>query len=505
MTLAIRTSGRIMRSLQSVVRSIPNHPPNVEYSRRAVTSVDAVVADMALNPIKPGATYIVLPHARSTSDFDYAAASDYYNPPEIRIPVGDALYGVYMPMLWPHYVNQEDNICLSGFDTSLPIGTRRGGVVVCFLDLYSMVDMGYEVTLLEGTEPVDDPRTRHAKIMYAVLDALVTEVAKGQREQAQAEALRYAKIQRACKERRLTESQRRLADTEAEIKDKFRSLEGLHALQGTLRRDINEARRDLRAPARDTRNARRDYNSLIRIAETSLEEITIGSDKLEVLTKPVHIEYHGYEYELGKYEFALALDSSVADIRIIPAGGGVEAEGYHHPHISGDTPCLGNIGRDLRDAMNARDLVGALALILEFLNSYNDGNPYIEIEKFHPDFNDDEHERCYDNATRYDCATCNDDSCTYHDSAQETCYEDRDYIDCVGCNDCPMWESAVDGCVECNYRECLRCRHTFCPHARNYDSCQDYADSTECDGCTETECPRHAAHNQPEEGEENAA
>ena len=146
----------------------------------------------------------------------------------------------------------------------------------------------------------------------------------------------------------------------------------------------------------------------------------------------------------------------------------------------------------------------ALILINEFLRSYNSENPYIKIEKWDPDYEDDDDERdyenCYENSSTRECVDCSDSDCPYWDERYSRCDDLSDLERCLECQGCDAWERRVENCWEGTNPavECMEdCTNESCPHHRNARDCHDSSDGDECADCSRTDCEHY-----PEEEED---
>lgn len=94
--------------------------------------------------------------------------------------------------------------------------------------------------------------------------------------------------------------------------------------------------------------------------------------------------------EFGRFEIKLykegnLLRSSMKALEPNPR------EGYPHPHVKSDgSPCLGNAGGMLLDALNSNNMGMAITTVHEFLTNYNKESPYVFLNKWIPNRWDDE-------------------------------------------------------------------------------------------------------------------
>jgi len=213
---------------------------------------------------------------------------------------------------------------------------------------------------------------------------------------------------------------------------------------------------------------------------------------LRCLTGPIDIDYDGITYEFGCFWLDLPLGKG--RLVIAPETRDQVVDDYAHPHLATDgTPCLGNINSSVAQLRGEGKLFDCVALLLEFLRSYNPDNPYLRIERWDPDWEDDDDkfENCYAAATLSDCASCSDWDCPHRDGAGRRCYEHADVQDCVDCAECGLREDAVRSCREnSSPQECVPCGSS-CPWAGNARLCREAHDGEECAGCAHTECQHY--------------
>ena len=253
--------------------------------------------------------------------------------------------------------------------------------------------------------------------------------------------------------------------------------------------------------ARKEEDAVREFQLLMKLVPRAYRKITFDDSVLTATTGDVKIKYEGGIYEMGFFEVKIGFDDDRLTITNMDED--KTHGGYQHPHVASDgVPCLGNISISLAKLLALKQYPPALILIGEFLRSYNPENPYIKLEKWDPDYEDDEpdYENCRENSSTRDCVGCSDDGCPYWDSRYEDCDEISDLERCLGCQDCDAWTRRVENCFEGTNPavECMEdCSNESCPHYRNVQDCHDSSDGDECADCSRTECEFH-----PEEEEE---
>ena len=222
------------------------------------------------------------------------------------------------------------------------------------------------------------------------------------------------------------------------------------------------------------RKAATELESLMELTPDPVSHIELSAheSRVSVYTNEIYIDYEDYDYYMGRFRIDIQLSSSVIKITNLEK----PVKGYHHPHVSQDgTPCLGNISSTVYYLMLHQDIYQLVTLLIQFLKSYNEQNPYLKINYWDPDYEDendpiDRYESCYEDSSAYDCVICQDSNCPYHEEAQERCHEARQ-----------------------NPNECINCT-ADCIYSGNYDACftaQMETDTPGCRACTYTDCPHH--------------
>ena len=74
--------------------------------------------------------------------------------------------------------------------------------------------------------------------------------------------------------------------------------------------------------------------------------------------------------------------------------GGSDVNGYVHPHVTDDPTnvCWGNIGHLVSRLAGSLELCELYQLVHQFLISYNENDPFQKIEKWNPDWCEDDSE-----------------------------------------------------------------------------------------------------------------
>ncbi|NUO20377.1 hypothetical protein HUU59_13105 [bacterium] len=181
-----------------------------------------------------------------------------------------------------------------------------------------------------------------------------------------------------------------------------------------------------RAPELIKAKATRTFVEMMKLVPSCYESIKLDESSIIATTYPIALEHDGGRYEFEPYTVEIRLDLGKVLI-----SGGTEMNGYVHPHVTDDPNniCWGNIGHLVSRLAGELDLHGLLQLVHQFLNSYNSSDPFQKIEKWDPNWVEDEDDEPY-------CSWCDDygheidncDSCWWCEHCQQ--YDDHDEENC---------------------------------------------------------------------------
>ncbi|MBI2633206.1 MAG: hypothetical protein HYW78_02325 [Parcubacteria group bacterium] len=117
------------------------------------------------------------------------------------------------------------------------------------------------------------------------------------------------------------------------------------------------------------------------LANSDIENIEIDTAVIKVYTAPIIIAYNGDKYDIGKFEIKLHTNGADGCVKMFNRTR--RANGAHHPHINDEgKPCLGNISEVLPHLIAERNYGPAIALCIQYLKSYEDGEGYEVIEEW---------------------------------------------------------------------------------------------------------------------------
>lgn len=173
--------------------------------------------------------------------------------------------------------------------------------------------------------------------------------------------------------------------------------------------------------------ANRQFCDLMKLVPSIYQSFRVEDTSVVGVTHPIDIEYDGYTYHFDQYEVELDMKQGKVFI-----SGGTNINGYVHPHVSDEKSnvCYGNISHLVQRLAGELDLFSLFQLLHQFLNSYNASDPFQRIEKWDPDWTDEEaDDEPY-------CSYCDDyghtisecDSCWWCDHCNE--YVDHNEEDC---------------------------------------------------------------------------
>ncbi len=231
--------------------------------------------------------------------------------------------------------------------------------------------------------------------------------------------------------------EQRLSDYRQRIKENERELESAEEKLSSLVRQINTDR--LAFSALDgtkgewVTRGEKEFVSLKNLVPNLYRKIFVDGDNLVALTHKVQIIHDGKRHEIGEFEVRITLHSG--DLNIKNLNG--RTEDCDHPHVQEGKPCLGNIGPGVIKMIAEFELFGTLQMLHSFLHSYNEDSPYVKIERWDPDYvEEDRYETCHEDHRGLDCIECGgeDGRCPYYDEAFEVCFEDTTVDDCTGCD-----------------------------------------------------------------------
>lgn len=122
------------------------------------------------------------------------------------------------------------------------------------------------------------------------------------------------------------------------------------------------------------------WNSTKKLAGTSLyETISFQRSCVKGVTTPIFVKESGTWYNLGKFEVVLSFDGNVKIHSLFEKRGPAQ----DHPHVSGGTPCWGNMSGELPKRLAESEFDVAFVEVHTFLSHYSrEGGPYATIDKW---------------------------------------------------------------------------------------------------------------------------
>ena len=181
------------------------------------------------------------------------------------------------------------------------------------------------------------------------------------------------------------------------------------------------------------RRAARLFVELMKLVPVLYSRFIVDEQNLIGRTQPITINYSSQEFQFEPY--TVKLDMMKASIEIY---GGTDVNSYIHPHISeSGIICWGNIGSLVYRLAAELDLYGLYQLIHQFLATYNPDDAYQRIERWDPDWIDDDEDSPW-------CEFCEESG---HETSEcEYCWwceHCEDYVDHPE-DECPNYREESD-------------------------------------------------------------
>jgi hypothetical protein len=124
----------------------------------------------------------------------------------------------------------------------------------------------------------------------------------------------------------------------------------------------------------DTGDGERDFAALSSLP--GVASIEIAGEVLTITTGTIRVPHEGRSVELGRYAIEIGPRTKVLIKRV----GDEARRGWEHPHIQAARPCLGNLQVGIETLLGRMELAPAVALLLQFLESYDAETAYCPIE-----------------------------------------------------------------------------------------------------------------------------
>ena len=289
------------------------------------------------------------------------------------------------------------------------------------------------------------PSSALAELTTTILDQAMPLLKEAVEEYSFAEEKRrYAAIKVKAMEERMAQ----LRDTAEECR---RQADHNLATARKLLREGHTARRSLEVLEQHTlpvakRRAEEELEALVKLVPRPYNSIVFDDDGITAKTYGMVVSHGEVCVELGPFVVKIPFESE-GELTMWTTG--EEAEGYPHPHVDSDGhPCLGNLGTGVEKLLVEGEYAALLNVCIQFLAAYNRDNPFVELEKWDPDYMArDRYESCRDTADyRHDCVECADSNCPWWDDRHERCYEEHECDECIECGACPNSERAERRC-----------------------------------------------------------
>lgn len=120
------------------------------------------------------------------------------------------------------------------------------------------------------------------------------------------------------------------------------------------------------------------WNDLQRLSESPFyESISFEQDSVVARTAPIICRYRDKVFYYGKYTISV----SFAGATTITADNRIDNQ-YDHPHINKGNVCWGNFSGVIPKLIGACQFDVALNMIYQFLEHYDEANPYCKIDRW---------------------------------------------------------------------------------------------------------------------------
>ena len=223
----------------------------------------------------------------------------------------------------------------------------------------------------------------------------------------------------------------RRRELQSSIREDSYELERLSLQVMQLSRKLESDRQILglfeRSPEWIRNRACHTFVDLMKLVPSVYASFMFDEESVVGTTYHIDIEYDGFTYSFEPFKVEVTLREGKVFIT-----GGTDCNGYIHPHVTSESGniCWGNIGHLVSRLSGEMDLFGLFQLIHQFLTSYNASDPFQKIEKWNPDWQEEE-----DEDSPY-CSFCDDyghttDECEYCWWCENCCeYVDHTEDDC---------------------------------------------------------------------------
>lgn len=242
-----------------------------------------------------------------------------------------------------------------------------------------------------------------------------------------------------------------------------------------------------------TKRAGKTFDDLVGLMPNLVERIEFRPDGLMVYTHDVEPD----GIWIGKFEIWIEFGKSDPRFKLVE---GEERNGHPHPHINtSGYPCLGNMLDPVVKMSVEHRWVELISVLVDFLNSYNEEDPYVRLDYWDPDYVEERWEDCYSEASAFDCVECSSTDCTYYDDRHDRCYDsiyhNDDSIRCIRCQICGYHTEAASTCRDgSDLPTCISCDVDACPYYRrqeDMDQCQEESTPENCASCESRRCAHH--------------
>lgn len=127
------------------------------------------------------------------------------------------------------------------------------------------------------------------------------------------------------------------------------------------------------------RRSDRELEAIFKMSPGAFLKIELGLNEIRAYTHTLHVQEGKETYLLGKFLITIKFKENAIHIKNLTN----EVEGYQAPHIHDESNiCWGNISTSIGKLLGKREYAGVLAVVLTYLQSYNDKDKRIPLNRW---------------------------------------------------------------------------------------------------------------------------
>ena len=192
------------------------------------------------------------------------------------------------------------------------------------------------------------------------------------------EAYKHDEEAKKYREWNMAGFEEQLSRWRANMRDNEFELDRAHSTIVNLIRKNRDLKDQLEAAGKLTRTKREElskaeFQRVLKMMPAPIRTVEIQSGELRLEIDSLSVEHDGVDYDLGALQVKIGSDR----VRIFSLDG----NSYAHPHVGDDgIVCWGSIGTEVAKLLGDREHAALVAVIVEFLQSYNEEDAYRRIE-----------------------------------------------------------------------------------------------------------------------------